>query len=340
MKANDLIKNEFYEWTIGASYMTVQYIGRSKDFPEIKPSSSIGKGYLFQFSNGKYVELSKSEIERGTIDHEIQEFKRGSKIKSHIYKRGTKIEKLSFEKIKQNIDNAYPTDAKQIKNQIDGVEREGFITIGKKLDLYNYWHKKFGETIDESIKNEKQHELDIAEYEFESSKNKIAKIDMNKLSVEQLNADYPYKNASWVWDNWTEEQRFHFLTDHDKKMSLEIANDLKQEPYENLSKQIKRLIENHISHGRYEHGAKLHTHEYEIIVDKLSKNASINEIKTTTYGVDIIPYNSENDVYTLPIKLTIHELISLIIKSMKNENISNDLIKNELCERVKILLNE
>lgn len=157
-----------------------------------------------------------------------------------------------------------------------------------------------------------------------------------------LKSNYPRRTSQWIWDNWTEEQRFHFLTDHSKNMSLEIANDLKQEPYENLTKQIKRLIENHILMGRYEHGAKIESQheklEYENVVNELRENASIAKIDVKPYGVEIQPYSPIDDAYMLPIKLTRHELLALYIESDKQFKHDNETILSSIESSVKLLL--
>ena len=57
--ARDLKVAETYEWTIGAEPLKVKYLGLADENKDKKASSSIGKGFLFEWVNdaGRYVEL-------------------------------------------------------------------------------------------------------------------------------------------------------------------------------------------------------------------------------------------------------------------------------------------
>lgn len=56
--ATSLKKGKKYEWIYGAEYLEVEYIGLSKDYPNIKAASTRGTGqYLFKFDDGKYTKL-------------------------------------------------------------------------------------------------------------------------------------------------------------------------------------------------------------------------------------------------------------------------------------------
>lgn len=267
----------------------------------------------------------------------IDKFKKGKKIKSHIYKRGTKIEAMSYDKIINEIDNAHPTDATLISQTIDETTKKGKINPLQKMDLKKYWFDKFGETIDESIKNEKQHELEIAEHELTSAKNKIEKIDLNEIDKNELRRDYPKKNAQWIWDNWTHEQRSHFLYDHD----LDSTSNWNKN-YDELNDVIKNALKTHIKQGRYEHGTKIESQheklEYENVVNELRENASIAKIDVKPYGVEIQPYSPIDDAYMLPIKLTRHELLALYIESDKQFNHDNETIIGSIESMTKLLL--
>jgi hypothetical protein len=61
--AGSLKVGQKYEWIIGAEYLEVKYIGKSKDFPKIKAGSTFGSGgYLFQFNDGGFANLSSPAV--------------------------------------------------------------------------------------------------------------------------------------------------------------------------------------------------------------------------------------------------------------------------------------
>jgi hypothetical protein len=54
---------ENYEWIAGAGYLEVTYIGRTINFPNVKRVTKFGiGGYLFQFSDGTYTDLSSRAV--------------------------------------------------------------------------------------------------------------------------------------------------------------------------------------------------------------------------------------------------------------------------------------
>jgi hypothetical protein len=57
---------QLYEWTIGAEPLQVKYVGKTKDNPNKKAGSSIGKGFLFEWVDepNKYVEVGLTSIPR------------------------------------------------------------------------------------------------------------------------------------------------------------------------------------------------------------------------------------------------------------------------------------
>lgn len=57
---------QVYEWTIGAEPLQVKYLGKTKDNPNKKAGSSIGKGFLFEWVDepNKYVEVGLTSIPR------------------------------------------------------------------------------------------------------------------------------------------------------------------------------------------------------------------------------------------------------------------------------------
>lgn len=55
--ASRLKPNTKYEYTGGAETEELEYIGKSSDHPEIKIGSSMGKGHIFKWPDGKYFEL-------------------------------------------------------------------------------------------------------------------------------------------------------------------------------------------------------------------------------------------------------------------------------------------
>lgn len=51
-----------YNWTMGAGPNKVTYIGTRSENPEIKAGSSVGTGFIFQFEDGKYLEVASPTI--------------------------------------------------------------------------------------------------------------------------------------------------------------------------------------------------------------------------------------------------------------------------------------
>ena len=76
--------------------------------------------------------------------------------------------------------------------------------------------------------------------------------------------NYEGKTAKEVWDSWNYEQKFHFLTDHksDKSNPLDFRlNDLSDianhSSYDELPKNIKLAISDHLSWGQYAKGGTM-----------------------------------------------------------------------------------
>ena len=57
LTGRSLQKGKKYDWTMGAGPNTITYIGIRRDFPDIKTGSSVGKGFIFQWEDGKYLEI-------------------------------------------------------------------------------------------------------------------------------------------------------------------------------------------------------------------------------------------------------------------------------------------
>lgn len=67
-----------YQWTGGAEILDITYIGKADKHPEIKPGVSIGKGYIFQWNDQKYFELSFVSIQKNVIEKEEESLEEGS----------------------------------------------------------------------------------------------------------------------------------------------------------------------------------------------------------------------------------------------------------------------
>lgn len=65
---SDLVIGKEYNWLEGAEPLKLKYIGLTKDYPEIKIGSSVGKGFLFQWENGSYMEMSNPTIRKSLTD--------------------------------------------------------------------------------------------------------------------------------------------------------------------------------------------------------------------------------------------------------------------------------
>lgn len=75
----DLQKGETYTWTGGAEYTNIFYIGKTSENPEVKIGSSMGKGLLFQWSDGKYFELSPNAVKKYVNIKDLEESKKSNK---------------------------------------------------------------------------------------------------------------------------------------------------------------------------------------------------------------------------------------------------------------------
>lgn len=64
LDVKDLKKNEKYNYTGGAEYFDVVYVGTRGENPEIKVGSSMGKGFIFQVGDtpGKYMEFNRQAV--------------------------------------------------------------------------------------------------------------------------------------------------------------------------------------------------------------------------------------------------------------------------------------
>jgi len=74
-----LEKGETYTWTRGAEYANIKYIGKTSENPEAKIGSSMGKGLLFQWSDGKYFELSPNAVRKYVNKKDLEESKKSNK---------------------------------------------------------------------------------------------------------------------------------------------------------------------------------------------------------------------------------------------------------------------
>ncbi len=68
-----LVRGKMYTWTMGAEYMPIKYIGMRAKFPKIEVGSSVGKGFIFQFADGSYIEIGISTIKKYVEETDIDE---------------------------------------------------------------------------------------------------------------------------------------------------------------------------------------------------------------------------------------------------------------------------
>ena len=93
--ARDLKVGETYEWTIGAEPLKVKYLGLADENKDKKASSSIGKGFLFEWVNdaGRYVELGGRTLNQ--VLRKITGYAKGGEVSSDeeflIEKNGEKV---------------------------------------------------------------------------------------------------------------------------------------------------------------------------------------------------------------------------------------------------------
>jgi hypothetical protein len=122
-----LIPNTKYEYTGGAETAILDYIGKREDNPDIKVGSSMGKGHIFQWPDGKYFELGPisvmkyiSKIEDSDEDEEIiNRYDREQE--KHALPGGHTLEnKNSFDKVLNRLSEGTAT-LNKFTNEIDAV---------------------------------------------------------------------------------------------------------------------------------------------------------------------------------------------------------------------------
>jgi hypothetical protein len=62
ISASSLKPNSNYEYSGGAENTVLKYVGKREDNPNIKAGSSMGKGHIFQWPDGKYFELGPISV--------------------------------------------------------------------------------------------------------------------------------------------------------------------------------------------------------------------------------------------------------------------------------------
>lgn len=157
------------------------------------------------------------------------------------------------------------------------------------------------------------------------------KVDFKKIAKEQLRSDYPLRDTKWVWDNWTPEQRYHFVYDHsnffvdilEKKSYNELSNTV----YSRLPQEIKDELQNHIQQGRYAEGDKVSGQKnYEAQLHNL-RDDKVFRIKIKGHGVEIKEYET-GDAFTHTLTFTKAELLSLLMESwLKSDATEEDLVE-------------
>jgi len=75
MFSSSLKPNSSYEYSGGAETEILKYVGKRQDNPDIKVGSSMGKGHIFQWPDGKYFELGPISVMKyiNKIDNEEDE---------------------------------------------------------------------------------------------------------------------------------------------------------------------------------------------------------------------------------------------------------------------------
>jgi hypothetical protein len=125
--ASSLKPNSNYEYSGGAETAVLKYVGKRQDNPDIKVGSSMGKGHIFQWPDGKYFELGPisvmkyiSKIEDSDEDQEIiNRYDREQE--KHALPGGHTLEnKNSFDKVLNRLSEGTAT-LNKFTNEIDTV---------------------------------------------------------------------------------------------------------------------------------------------------------------------------------------------------------------------------
>lgn len=277
-------------------------------------------------------EILKENAQLSAINEEVILNKRGSKIKSHVYAKGKGVHLFQDS---ENLVKEFNEIAEKNKDANTSLIAEYRPRAKKQFHVANL---KVGNDFRDFTKQEFEKLLQSYK-NLDIKHEKGVKVDFNKLSVESLHADYPLKNPEWVWDNWTIEQRLHFLRDHANESAKQKILKLK---YSELTSTLQNEVWAHVTEGRYEHGKGVEKTNRETIIDQIRNFPGVKEIKFTDYGVEITPFYGDSDSYFPPTRLTRGELIALMIESFKNDvtKPSNIVVKREIDEYVNYLLKD
>jgi len=140
--ARDLKVGETYEWTIGAEPLKVKYLGLADENKDKKASSSIGKGFLFEWVNdaGRYVELGGMALNQ--VLRKITGYAKGGKLSSFFSKAKDytkkqikdKKRKIALEVIDSTKDKVSNNKQKMLLKSAEQIVEDKYVRGGATFD--------------------------------------------------------------------------------------------------------------------------------------------------------------------------------------------------------------
>lgn len=72
---------------------------------------------------------------------------------------------------------------------------------------------------------------------------------------------YEGKSSEQVWNDWTKQQREHFLSDHDKSLNTDDLSSISNLVFKDLPSDIETKLWNHVNVGQYSNGGGIRTNK-------------------------------------------------------------------------------
>lgn len=281
---SDLEKGKEYVWNGGAEYQTVTYIGLTKDNPDKKPGSSMGKGFLFQWDDGKYFELSNPSIRQYVkeVEEELNENKNMKNINlqeiiKQVLKENSEKEKTpkSTSTKKDDVTSrlkrfqeesntlAMSTNIESIINEIKRLKDK--VAMAEQMDEM----KEFTDPVKMKNIQKEINELEKAKAKLEKlyekktkGKPKSVVTDSPKENlntsddIENNNADEDYKRAYDFMDDIDDENLDETLSESHETILSNIKDKLDDlidsGKAGSVEQAVKIYLSNHPEHKKYE----------------------------------------------------------------------------------------
>ena len=109
----------------------------------------------------------------------------------------------------------------------------------------------------------------------------------------KIKNQYEGKTAKEIWEEWTKDQKLHFLYDHKDQFTKPGENagafKLAKEAYDDLPKFVKRALEEHVEDGEYAKGGEIE--EGSIVLAKSSYGGQSGVVKEINGNFAIVKHD-------------------------------------------------